>query len=114
MQEPFPSYIPPGAFVGESRLYDPNGPVGQLVDISSESKMSIGQLAQSEYPPIHGWWVGGDTIYNQYAIPDYQPPPAVQFAMMAAQYEMMVTQQYAVQQTDTSAEFMAALLLIMF
>lgn len=105
MQEQ-PSYIPPYAFNGDSPLYDPNGPVGQLVASTSEIGATIGQLAQSGFPPIHGWMVGeGNYAYPFYGIPG-QPSQAEIMAMMASQY-------YAVGQDNTNAEFMATLLLVM-
>lgn len=111
MQEPIPGYISPFAFNGDPPLYDPNGPVGKLVASTSEIGETIGQLAQSEYPPIHGWMVGpeGNYAYPFYGVPG-QPPPGAIEAMLAGQY----IAQNTAQPLNTEAELMAVLLLMMF
>lgn len=110
MQEQ-PYYIPPDAFSGYPPMYDPNGPIGQRVDAFSETRMTIGQLGTSEYPPFYGWTLGdGNTAYPAYGMPG-EPPLAAKFAMMAAQY--YAVEQYTVEQLNTNAEFMTALLLMM-
>ena len=89
-------------------MFAPNGPVGKLIDISSEGRMSIGQQAQLGYTPIYGWTVASE---GNYAFPALwipgQPPPGAIEAMLAAQ-------SYFTQQANTEEELMAAMLLTMF
>src|SRR2546425_1953630 len=101
MQEPPPSYIPPPWMWGENPSYYLNA-AGQYVDISSEIGATIGQLAQSEYPPLHGWMLGeGNAAIPVYRIPG-QPSPAEIMAMLNS----------GVSQYDKNAGFLAALLLL--
>ena len=83
MQE-LPSYIPPGGMFDErgQLTFDPNGPVGRLVDPTYERQTTLGQLAQLREPPTEGWILD----YSQgTAIPVWDVPGQLPPAFMAVQ-----------------------------
>jgi hypothetical protein len=43
-----------------TQSWDPNGPYGQLVDGMDPWGRTIGELARSDMPPMHGWMPMGD------------------------------------------------------
>ena len=105
MQE-LPSYIPPNPYA-DNPSWDPNGPVGRLVDVSTHYPMTIGQLVQAGAAPPFGWMPGErNTAIPLYTMPG-QPSQAEIMAMMASQ-------NYAVGRSNTDAELMTTLLIIMF
>ncbi len=69
-------YLPPRD--GDGNLaWDPNGPYGKLVDLASPEGLTIGDLVQSETPPLHGWMPVGDGIVAPWPPPPgTQPPPS--------------------------------------
>lgn len=69
-----PNYLPPRD--GDGRLlWNPAGPDGDLVDLSTQTGRTIGEIVESENPPPYGWYRGPEGT----AIPDdrrlHEPPP---------------------------------------
>ncbi len=67
--------------------WNPNGPDGQLIDpTAGPHGTPIGQLAQSSYPPLHGWVRGpdGTAIPSNLWNASTPPPGAIQAPMRAA------------------------------
>jgi hypothetical protein len=106
MQDP-PPFILPYMFNGSPPLLDPNGPIGQRVDVSSDIGATIGHLARSEFASLHGWMPGeGNIAIPVYGVPG-QPPPGAIMTMMAGP-------NFGVNLVEADAEFITVLYLLLF
>ncbi len=117
MQE-LPSFIPPGGLRDDMGhlTFDPNGPVGRLVDSSYERRMTLGELAQQREPPPFGFgWVldySQGTAIPYWGIPGQTPYSPSPFDFLAMQAAAMAAQASTAQANNgyTNAELLLLLL----
>lgn len=79
--EPQP-YLPPLYGGPDAQpLWDPSGPDGRLVDASDPYGRTIGEIAQSEGAPLHGWVRGPEGTAMPAPLVSGTPPPEAIAAM---------------------------------